>query len=251
MIKGIDVSKHQGKIDFKKVKASGIEFVIIRAGYGCYASQKDPCFEENYTNAKAAGLAVGAYWYSYADSVQEAVKEAEICLEVIKGKKFEYPVFFDLEEQSQFKKGRIFCTNLVNAFCGVLEKNGYFAGLYMSRSPLQTYITAETAEKYSLWIAEYNSKCNYSGNYGMWQYSSGGKISGISGNVDLNYCYADYPKIIKDGGFNGYSVKPTIEEIAKEVIAGKWGNGEERKKKLASSGYDYSAVQEKVNEFLK
>ena len=100
--KGIDVSQHQGNIDFGKVKAAGYDFVIIRAGYGKYASQKDPYFEQNYAGAKAAGLNVGAYWYSYADSTANAKLEAEACLQVIKGKTFEYPIYFDLEERSQF-----------------------------------------------------------------------------------------------------------------------------------------------------
>ena len=125
MIKGIDVSSWQDNIDFGKVKASGIDFVIIRAGYGRETSQKDNCFEQNYNAAKAAGLDVGAYWYSYADSAEDAVKEAKACMEVIKGKKFEYPIYFDLEEQSQFAKGRNFCDSVIKAFCGELEKNGY------------------------------------------------------------------------------------------------------------------------------
>lgn len=99
MVKGIDVSTFQGNIDFKKVKASGIDFVILRAGYGRETSQKDAKFEQNYKNAKAAGLKVGAYWYSYADSVEDAKKEAEACISVIKGKQFEYPIYFDLEEK--------------------------------------------------------------------------------------------------------------------------------------------------------
>ncbi len=248
-IKGIDVSHHQGKINFEKVKNTGIEFVIIRAGYGKYTSQKDKFFEENYKNVKSTGLAVGAYWYSYANSVQEAVQEAKTCIEIIKGKQFEYPIFFDLEEPKQFAKGKVFCSNLVNAFCNELEKNGYFAGLYMSRSPLESYITSETAGKYALWVAEYNSKCNYKGKYGMWQYSSKGKIDGISGNVDLNYCYIDYAKIITQKKFNGY--KKTLEQVAMEVILGWWGNGAERKSRLEKAGYSYKDVQAKVNELLK
>ena len=98
MIKGIDVSSWQGNIDFGKVKASGIDFVIIRAGYGREVSQIDKCFVQNYNAAKVAGLDVGAYWYSYADSAEDAVKEAKACMEVIKGKKFEYPIYFDLEK---------------------------------------------------------------------------------------------------------------------------------------------------------
>ena len=169
MIKGIDVSKWQGNINFQKVKDSGISFVIIRAGYGNLTSQKDKCFEENYRKAKAAGFDVGAYWYSYAMSVDEAREEAKACLSVIKGKQFEYPVYFDLEEQKQFSKGRTFCDSIVNTFCGELEKNGYFAGLYISRSPLERFISESTAKKYALWVAEYNSKCRYKGDYGMWQ----------------------------------------------------------------------------------
>lgn len=203
-IKGIDVSQWQGNIDFNKVKAAGINFVIIRAGYGKYTSQKDPYFEQNYVRAKAAGLNVGAYWYSYANIISDAYSEAKACLEVIKGKTFEMPIYFDLEEQSQFGKGRNFCDNLVKTFCTQLENAGYFAGLYISRSPLQNYISSAVAKKYALWIAEYGPKLNWSGDYGIWQYSSSGKVAGISGNVDLDHAYIDYPSIIKKGGYNGF-----------------------------------------------
>ena len=130
-IKGIDVSQYQGNIDFDKVKKTGIEFVIIRARYGKYTNQKDPYFEQNYSKEKKAGLKVGVYWYSYATSSDDAVVEAKACMSVIKGKTFEYPIWFDLEESSQFAKGTTFCSSLVKAFCGELEKNGYFTGLYM------------------------------------------------------------------------------------------------------------------------
>lgn len=209
--KGIDVSKWNGDIDFGKVKKSGIDFVIIRAGYGKSASQKDVYFERNYKAAKAAGLNVGTYWYSYADSIAAAKQEASVFLSVIKGKQFEYPVFLDLEEQKQFARGKAFCSDLVDAFCGAVEKAGYFAGLYISRSPLQNYINADVANRYALWIAEYASKCKYGGTYGMWQYSSTGKVSGINGNCDMNYCYIDYPSIIKNGGYNGYTPNSTTE----------------------------------------
>lgn len=251
MIRGIDVSKWQGNINFQKVKDSGISFVIIRAGYGKLPSQKDKYFEDNYCKAKASGLDVGVYWYSYAMSVNEAREEARACLSIIKGKQFEYPVYFDLEEQKQFAKGRVFCDSIVDAFCSELEKNGYFAGLYISRSPLERFISESTAKKYALWVAEYNSKCRYNGDYGMWQYSSKGKVNGISGNCDMNYCYKNYPSVIKNGGFNGYGKKKSLEEIAKEVIAGKWSNGEKRKKKLSAEGYNWKALQKKVNKLLK
>ena len=204
-IKGIDVSQWQRDIDFNKVKSAGIDFVILRAGYGRYISQNDPNFEDNYRKAKSAGLNVGVYWYSYAQSEADAHTEAAVCMEAIRGKQFEYPIYFDLEEQSQFSRGKAFCSALVTAFCGELEKAGYFAGLYISRSPLQNYITAEVADRYALWVAEYGSKCNYGGSYGMWQYSSVGRVNGISGDVDMDECYVDYPTLIKNGGFNGYA----------------------------------------------
>ena len=271
MIKGIDISSWQGNIDFGKVKASGIDFVIIRAGFGRETSQKDNCFEQNYSAAKAAGLDVGAYWYSYADSDEDAVREAKACMKVIKGKKFEYPIYFDLEEQNQFAKGRNFCDSVIKAFCGELEKNGYLAGLYCSTYYLNNYISNAIAGKYALWVAQYNYRCTYTANkYGIWQYSSEGRINGISGNVDMDYCYTDYPNIVKNGGYNGYKKavkkttatekkttstattvkKKTVEELVKEVIAGKWSAGDERKQKLTTAGYDYNAVQKKVNELM-
>ncbi len=257
MIKGIDVSSWQGVIDYKKVKAGGIDFVIIRAGFGREVSQKDNCFEQNYSAAKAAGLDVGAYWYSYADSAEDAVREAKACMEVIKGKKFEYPIYFDLEEQSQFAKGKSFCDSVIKAFCGELEKNGYLAGLYCSTYYLNNFVSNNVAGKYPLWVAQYNYRCTYTANkYGIWQYSSEGRINGVSGNVDMDYCYTDYPSIVKNGGYNGYKKpnipeKKTVTQLAKEVIEGKWSNGDERKQKLTEAGYNYSAVQKKVNELCE
>lgn len=215
-VHGIDISQWQGNnVDFKKVKAAGIKFVILRAGYGRYLVQKDPTFESNYARAKAAGLAVGAYWYSYASNASEARTEAQTFAEAIKGKTFEYPVYFDLEEGKQFALGKSVCSSMVEAFCGEMEKRGYFAGLYMSRSPLTQYITPDVQKKYALWIAEYGSKCNYGGSYGMWQNSSSFKVAGINGNVDHNYAYEDYPSIIKNCGLNGFP-KPVKKEEKKE-----------------------------------
>ena len=211
--KVIDVSEWQDNIDFAKVKADGVTGVIIRAGYGKYDYQRDKMFDANYAKAKAAGLDCGVYWYSYADSTASAIEEARVCMSIIKGKKFEYPIYFDLEEPSQFSRGRAFCDSIVKAFCGELEKHGYFAGLYISRSPLQTYISSDVAERYALWVAEYASKLNYNGTVGMWQYSSTGKVNGINGNVDMDECYIDYPKLIKDGGFNGYTKASQLKAL--------------------------------------
>ena len=258
MIKGIDVSSWQGDIDFEKVKQCGIDFVILRAGYGRDVSQKDSFFEQNYRKAKAAGLDAGAYWYSYADSPEDAVREAKACMEVIKGKKFEYPIYLDLEEQSQFDRGMAFCDSVILNFCGELEKNRYMPGLYCSTYYLENYVSHSVAGKYALWVAQYYNKCTYTANkYGIWQYSSDGNVNGISGNVDMDYCYTDYPAAVKKGGYNGYKKsdpvhdKKSVEQLAREVIEGKWSTGDERKKLLTEAGYDYYAVQKRVNEIMK
>ena len=214
-VHGIDVSQWQGNIDFAKVKVDGIKFVIIRcnnwdSSRNCVV--KDSFFETNYKNAKAAGLDVGAYYFTWETSSAGAKNDAALCMDFIKGKKFEYPIFFDLEWQNAFNRGRTVCSDMVKAFCDTLEKSGWFAGLYISRSPLQTYITSEVANKYALWIAEYGGKLNYDGNYGMWQNSSTWKVNGISGDVDHDYAYVDYPALIKAGGYNGFA-KPEPTEV--------------------------------------
>jgi GH25 family lysozyme M1 (1,4-beta-N-acetylmuramidase) len=220
-IKGIDVSKWQGSIDFEKFKAAGYEFVVIRcnnwdSSKNCVT--KDPYFEQNYARAKSAGLKVGAYYYTWQSTVLGAKEDVGLCLEYIKGKQFEYPVYYDLEWQKAFSQGRDVCSTMVETFCGAMEKAGYFVGLYISRSPLQCYITAEVANRYALWIAEYGvSKPQYSGTYGMWQHTDNGSVPGVGENVDLDVSYVDYAKLITEGGFNGFpkSQKPAPAEPAK------------------------------------
>lgn len=260
-IKGIDVSKYQKNVDYGKVKKSGIDFVLIRAGYGKYISQKDSEFEKHYKNAKDAGLKVGAYWYSYANSVDEAKEEAKICLQAIKGKTFEYPIYFDLEEQDQFAKGKSFCDSIVKAFCNELEKAGYWAGLYISRSPLQTHISSDVAKRYALWIAEYSDKCKYDGDYGIWQYSSKGKISGVSGNVDCDYCYIDYPSAIKKAGKNGFKksdttikatvTKPATKSTVKPTVAKPKPKAKKEVVYVVKKGDTLSAIAKKYKTTVK
>lgn len=247
MKKGIDVSTWQGDVDYGKVKKDGIEFVIIRAGFGREPSQVDNCFEKNYKNAKAAGLKVGAYWYSYAVSVNDARLEADACMQVLKGKTFDLPIFYDIEERFQFNKGKSFCSQIAIAFCDKLKSSGLRPGLYMSISPLCNYITDEVQKAYPLWIAQYNNVCQYDGNYAVWQYSDSGKVSGVDGNVDMNYLHDE--SILKNNG--AATKKKTVDQIAKEVIGGKWGNGDERKRRLTAAGYDYYAVQKRVNEIMQ
>lgn len=192
---GIDVSEWQGVIDWEAVKASGkVDFVILRAGLGKVAAQVDKQFYRNYAECTRLGIPVGAYWYSYAKSEKEAKEEAQACLEVLKDKKFQYPVYYDIEEKTTLGTGK--ADDIIQTFCKTLEASGIFAGLYMSRSPLKSYVSLAVRNRFALWIAEYNSKCNYDGAYGMWQKSSEGSIPGISGRVDLDECYIDYPKAI-------------------------------------------------------
>jgi len=204
-MKGIDVSVHNGNIDWNKVKADGIEFAILRAGFGRLEKQKDEKFEQNYAGAKAAGIPVGAYWYSYAMDEDEARLEADVFLSVIRGKQFEMPVYFDLEEKKQFDLGKEKVSAIMRAFLEKVEKAGYFVGLYGSASSLTTHTADDIKSHYTIWLAHWVDKTNYSGVYGIWQYSEKGHVDGISGNVDLDICYKDFPTIIKGKGLNGWS----------------------------------------------
>lgn len=187
-IKCIDVSEWQGSIDWKKVKASGVDYAILRAGFGREVSQIDARFEANYKNAKAAGVKLGAYWYSYADSVTDAEKEAKACLSVLKGKTFELPVYYDLEDNSQVGFGKTTLTNIAKKFCDTLKASGYSVGVYANANWFKNYLDYSGLKKlYSIWLAQYNSTAQYECD--IWQYSSSGSVKGISGNVDMNTIY--------------------------------------------------------------
>lgn len=216
MVKIIDISKHNGSIDFEKVKEDGISGVIIRAGYGRHISQKDPTFESYYSGAKAAGLNVGAYWYSYADNPTDAKTEAGVFIEAIKGKQFELPVYYDIEEEKHVAMGKTMCTAMVDAFCSTLEAAGYFAGIYSFDSFFGSNLKADIQTKYSCWVARVeNVKPTYCKSYAMHQYTWKGAVKGISGAVDISYCYKDFPKIIKNAGLNGWKKAVTYSVTAK------------------------------------
>lgn len=200
---GIDVSKWQGTIDWAKVKATGkVDFAILRAGYGKLASQKDPKFEEYYTGATAQNIPVGVYWYSYAKTANEAKQEAEACYQCIKGKKFEYPIFFDYEESSQANSS--VAAAVIPAFLEAMKAKGYYVGIYSYYSMLKSYIPSDLQKKYDVWVAHYATSTPYTG-HTIWQYTSTANINGISGNVDMDYVYVDYPSIIKEAGLNGFT----------------------------------------------
>lgn len=184
-VTAIDVSYCQTGVDYNKVKKSGIDAVIIRAGFGKETYQKDSEFETHYKNAKKAGLAVGVYWYSYAYSVAEAKQEAKVCLACIKGKTLELPVYYDLEESGQTRLGMSALTNIAIAFCDAIKSGGYRAGVYSNLNWLNNYLDYEKLRnKYSIWLAQWSSSPSKACD--IWQNADNGRINGINGNVDTD-----------------------------------------------------------------
>lgn len=203
---GIDVSKYQKNINWTSVKNAGNEFAIIRAGYGKYASQKDPYFDQNMKNAQKAGIACGAYWFSYAESVADARQEAEVFAQVVQGYQFEYPLVFDIEAPVHAKMTMAQVSAITRAFCETMESKGYYVSVYSYASFLNTKLDASIFEDYDIWVAHFGvSSPSFSkAKYGMWQYSSAGSVSGISGNVDMDYSYQCYPNIMLRAKLNGF-----------------------------------------------
>ncbi len=204
--KGIDVSYAQGKIDWEKVKKSGVEFAMIRACYGWDNDEQiDRYFRSNVAGCEAEGLPYGLYHYSYAKTPEEAKKEARFFLRVIKGMKPEYPVMFDLEDASQQRLGKETLTAIAKAFLSEVESAGYYAMLYANKYWLTGLLDMSQLEKYDVWLAQWSGQASYTGGYGMWQYSPSGSVPGIEGPVDLDLAYRDYPAIIKGAGKNGWA----------------------------------------------
>lgn len=201
--KGIDVSYHNGQINWSKVKNDDIDFAIIRIGYGMYENQKDTKFEEYYQNARAVGMPVGVYLYSYAKSVYEAEREANCVIKWLNGRDLEYPVYFDLEDKTQANLGRNTLNEMCKAFCNKIEAAGYWAGIYTNKDWAINKIDGKSlGERYTYWIAQYNSNCTYDGKYDIWQYTSTGQVEGISTNVDMNIQYNEV------GGKTGVKTQP-------------------------------------------
>ncbi|MGR7914981.1 cell wall-binding repeat-containing protein [Finegoldia sp. P1-F-LS] len=205
---GADLSKFNRYVDMRLAKKNGMDFVILKAGSGY--SGEDPKFQRNYNNAKAAGLNVGAYWYSYAVNVEEAKEEAVRYMKILGKKQFEYPVYLDFEDPSQRKIPKKTKTDMAIAFMSILEKNGFYTGLYSSGSWINNQFERERLKDYDIWIAHWhvtNPNC-YTPDYGMWQFTNKSKIKGVpdtgEGGVDMNYSYKNYPKIIKDAKLNNF-----------------------------------------------
>lgn len=198
---GIDVSFYQGDIDFQKVKDSGVDFVILKAGTTGYGA--DEKFESYYKDALSAGLDIGCYYYTYSTTVEGIRDDAEKLLKIIKDKTFTYPVFLDFEEEAVLSAEMIETnTQMIDAFCMKIKKSGYYPGVYTSTSIYYNYIESiSLGSTWDFWIASYDDHTyesdKYHKNFSMWQYSNIGSVSGISTDVDLDVSYVDYPSEIQ------------------------------------------------------
>ena len=202
--KGIDVSYHNGTIDWKRVKQSVVEYAIIRCGYGTNdKNQDDKKWEENVKGCIDNNIPYGVYLYSYADTVEKASSEADHAIRLLQGKKFKYPVYYDLEEEAIRKKlSKTEIANIAKTFCNKLSAKGYTVGIYANKDWVTNYLTDSCFNNWTKWVAQYNTVCNYKGKYDMWQCSSTGRVPGISGNVDLNYSYSPFENSHGGGNTN-------------------------------------------------
>ena len=250
---GVDISKWQRGFDFDKALSEGVEFVILR---GAYSTSKDTCFETFYKQCKAKGIPVGVYHYTMAKTVDEAKKEANAMIKILAGKQFEYPIYLDVEDKTQKALGKDLLTAIIDTYCSTLENAGYYVGIYSTYLYLRDYTHIDKLDKYDKWIAQWSTKCTSKKPYGMWQFGGEtnkirtNKVAGVT--CDQNYAYKDYPAIIKNAGLNGFhkAGTKTVDEIAREVIDGKWGTGINRKNRLQKAGYDYYSIQKRVNELM-
>ena len=209
---GVDVSKYNGYPDWVKAKADGVQFAILRLGSGYNGGYVDKTFEYNYKECKRVGIGVGVYVASYLN----ISAEIEMTLKALKGKQLEYPVYFDIEDFSL--GGRSYTntqlTNYAVRFCSEVERAGYYVGIYSNKAFLDSRLYWERIKRYDIWIAHWNKNVNYNGKYGMHQYTNKGQWRGIpstgEGGVDTNWCFVDYPSLMKKLGLNGYK-KPKAE----------------------------------------
>lgn len=215
----LDVSYVQSKIDYQKVKDSGkADGVIIRCGrtlWGNFEPGADGCWEAHYRGFKDAGLPVGAYYYGAAVNAEQARKEAETCISLLAGKQLEYPIYYDVEEQNtQGSLTKAQLTEVVETFCKTVEDSGYFTGFYtMLGWALNKLDYPSLAKQFTSWIAwtDGDPSTRLNPAPAIWQYTWKGQIPGINGGVDLDYCYQDFPTLIKGAGLNGYGEQPSSQ----------------------------------------
>lgn len=199
--KGIDISWCQTQVDWSKVN---VDFVIVQIGGGYVANKKDAMFESHYAGAKQRGIPVGGYWFTHAVNEAQARQEADTCIELMKGKQFEYPIYLDLEKDAQYKLGKEAVSKIIRAWLERVEAAGYWVGLYSNLAFLYGVTDDDIEDRYAIWLAQWDvAKPTYNRSYGLWQYSVG-QAAGVTGACDLDYSYVDYPALIKERGLNGY-----------------------------------------------
>ena len=247
---GIDVSQHQGEINWDKVK-SQINFAILRLGW--IGNKKnhtlDTQFERNYSECKRLGIPVGAYVYCYSNCEETAKSGANWVTDKLQGKSLELPVYIDMEDNSIADQGKNVLTNICIAFNSIIEANGRWAGVYANRNWYDNFLNKdEIKRRYTTWIATYvDAVDKYKGEYDIWQNSSKGRIDGITGCVDTNYMYRDLITEVNVKKEEAQTQTKSVNELVDEVIAGLWGDGEDRKKRLRKAGYNYETIQSAVN----
>lgn len=192
MNKGIDISEHNGNIDFVKVKQNGIEFVIIRLGWVGNKNNHtiDKKFNDYYYKAKSTGLKIGFYVYSYCKSIEAIRSGADWVIDKLENKEFDLPIFLDLEDSSIIECGKENLTEQAIQFCTILQNLGFKSGIYANKDWFLNKLNINKLLNYKIWLAEWNGKDNHTLGFkvDLWQYSSDGKINGINGRVDLNKC---------------------------------------------------------------
>lgn len=193
MLKGIDVSEHQGVINWPEVKGS-IDYAILRVGYGDNIEcQDDKYWKRNADECVRLGIPFGVYLYSYATSVEQAKSEAEHALRLIKGYRIDYPVYLDMEDSAQSNLSAAELGDIAETFADIIEGAGYWCGIYANLNWWNNKLIDTRFARWTKWIAQYNNTCDYKGDYDMWQNTSKGRVDGINGNVDMNVCYKDFP----------------------------------------------------------
>lgn len=210
-LKGIDVSKYQGDIDWKKVKSAGISFAFIRVGYAGYEGNivVDSKYHYNIKNATANGIDVGVYVYSYCKTVAATKRAAKETLELVKPYFLSYPIVFDIEDNIYIKNTKSFNSQIASSFLNEIELANYYAMLYTYTYFANTFIDMKSLSKFDLWIADFRAKVGYNGNYSIWQYTDKGKVDGIKTLVDLNYGYKNHKSLIQISKLNNYKIPKT------------------------------------------
>lgn len=251
---GIDISKWQGDFNLKAAKAEGVEFVIIKGGGGDAGRYVDSRFKSNYEKAQALGMPTGVYWFSHALTVEDAKKEADyFYTNVLKGRRFELPIYMDVEHGEQLSLGKNKLTDIVKAWCNRLQAKGFWVGIYSTPFAFAKYMHDDKLQGYAHWIAQWYTECTYKGKagvLGMWQF--GGETNLIRSNkitgqvVDQNYMLIDYPALIKAKGCNGYTkatAKPAASTQTEKVHTVKAGET------LSSIAVKYGTTYQKLAQY--